>query len=192
MFRRSMIAALSVALAPGAFWFGQRDNRGSAALAGADAAPPEPTLASLRDEIEKLKQLVPDQAHAMQDVGCHFTNLWFAGQHENWPLAEFYFGETRSHLNWAVRLKPKRKDSQDREIDLVAILQAVETTPLKRLGEALAAKDRGGFEKAYRAMIEQGCYTCHKASDKPYLRPQVPQTPEAQVINFDPQAEWPK
>ena len=113
----------------------------------------------------------------MQDVSYHFTNLWFAGQQGNWPLAEFYFGETRSHLNWAVRLKPKRKDSQDREIDLIALLQAVETTPLKRLSEALAAKDQGGFDKAYRAMIEQGCYTCHKASDKPYLRPQVPQSP---------------
>lgn len=166
-------------------------DRGAVVLA-ADDKKSEPTLAQLQDEIEHLKQLLPDQAHAMHDVSYHFTNLWFAGKQENWPLAQFYFGETKSHLQWAVRLKPKRKDSQDREIDLIAILQAVETRPLKRLGEAPAAQDRGQFEKAYRATLEEGCYICHKAADKPYLRPQVPTLPEAHIINFDPQAAWPK
>jgi len=191
MSRRPIELTVACAVTAAACWL-LRPGDPSTLAQAADAAKSAPSLESLQQEIEHLKQLVPDQAHAMQDVSYHFTNLWFAGQQGNWPLAEFYFGETRSHLNWAVRLKPKRKDSQDREIDLIALLQAVETTPLKRLSEALAAKDQGGFDKAYRAMIEQGCYTCHKASDKPYLRPQVPQAPEVQVINFDPQAEWPK
>ncbi len=192
MRRQSTVIVIAVIVVLASSFFLCKTERGSVVLAAADAKKPEPTIAELRDEIELLKQLLPDQAHAMHDVSYHFTNLWFAGQHENWPLAEFYLGETKSHLRWAVRLKPKRKDSQDREIDLVAILQAVENTPLKQLGEALAAKDRGQFEKAYRFTIEEGCYLCHKASDKPYLRPQVPKLPEAHVINFDPQAEWPK
>jgi hypothetical protein len=173
-------------------FFSLRRTDHTAVALAADAKQPEPTLAQLRDEIEQLKQLLPDQAHAMQDVSYHFTNLWFAGQQQNWPLAEFYLGETKSHLRWAVRLKPKRKDLQDREIDLVAILQAVENTPLKQLTESLAAKNRDQFEKAYRTTLEEGCYLCHKASDKPYLRPQVPIQPEVYVINFDPQATWPK
>jgi cytochrome c553 len=37
----------------------------------------------------------------------------------------------------------------------------------------------------------EGCYTCHKASDKPYLRPRIPEAPEAKIINFDPAAVWP-
>ena len=40
-------------------------------------------VAQLRAEIERLKGLVPDQAHAMKDVGYHFANLWFAGQKAN-------------------------------------------------------------------------------------------------------------
>jgi hypothetical protein len=150
-----------------------------------------PDLESLAAEVEVLKGRLPDQSHAMADVGYQFGNLWFAGRKENWPLAEFYWKETRSHLAWAVRIIPKRKDSAGREIDLPAILQALENSPLKQLGEAIAAKDRPGFEKAYRFTLE-GCYACHKASDKPYLRPQVPDAPEVKVINFDPQADWPK
>ncbi|HKQ38917.1 MAG TPA: hypothetical protein VJ063_12635, partial [Verrucomicrobiae bacterium] len=37
-----------------------------------------PDVTALRAEMERLKGLVPDQSHAMSDVGDHFANLWFA------------------------------------------------------------------------------------------------------------------
>jgi hypothetical protein len=157
----------------------------------ASANRPTADLATIQADVERLKQVVPDQAHAMQDVGFHFSNLWFAGQHQHWELANFYWSETRSHLRWAVRIIPKRKDSAGREIDLEAILQAIENSPLKQLHDAIAAKDKAGFEKAYRFTLE-GCYSCHKASDKPFLRPQIPTQPETRTVNFDPNATWPQ
>lgn len=58
-----------------------------------NAAPPDAPgknlageITTLRTEIEHLKGLVPDQAHAMEDVGYHFANLWFAAEKRNWPL----------------------------------------------------------------------------------------------------------
>jgi len=86
---------------------------------------------------------------------------------------------------------PKRKDKAGQQIDLGAILQSVENSPLKDLEQAIKAKDGGAFDRAYRATLD-GCYSCHKASDKPFLRPRVPATPETPIINFDPQADWPK
>ena len=35
------------------------------------------------------------------------------------------------------------------------------------------------------------CYSCHKAADKPYLRPQIPTEPASRIMNFDPKANWP-
>src|SRR6476659_7561947 len=61
-------------------------------------------IAALRAEVERLKGMMPDQSHAMKDVGYHFANLWFAGKKQNWSLARFYLDETRSHLRWAVRI----------------------------------------------------------------------------------------
>src|SRR6185295_1108918 len=52
-------------------------------------------VVALQAEINRLKEMVPDQSHAMKDVGYHFANLWFAGQKKNWPLADFYWSETR-------------------------------------------------------------------------------------------------
>jgi hypothetical protein len=160
--------------------------------AHAQDAAPDPTsqIAALRAEVERLQKIVPDQAHAMHDVDYHFTNLWFAAGQSNWPLAQFYFNETRSHLRWAVRIIPVRKDNAGREIKLEEILQAVENSPLKQLEEAIKAQDAKGFDAAYEFMLSS-CYACHKASDKPYLRPRIPERPATTSINLDPHATWP-
>ncbi len=44
-------------------------------------------LAALRAEVAKLKANAPSQSHTMTDVGSHWTNLWFAVEKRNWPLA---------------------------------------------------------------------------------------------------------
>jgi hypothetical protein len=157
------------------------------AVSEAYAQPPS----NMAAEVELIKGRLPDQAHAMQDVGYHFSNTWFAGQHEHWELANFYLAETKSHLRWAVRIIPKRKDKAGQEIDLQSILQATENGPLTQLQEAIAAKDKDRFVAAYKFTLET-CYACHKASDKPFLRPQIPTQPETHIINFDPQVDWPK
>lgn len=145
----------------------------------------------LAAEIELIKSRLSDQAHAMQDVGYHFTNLWFAAKQNHWDLANFYLGETKSHLRWAVRIIPRRKDKAGQEINLEAILEATENGPLTQVQESIVAKDSDRFVKAYRFTLET-CYACHKTVDKPYLRLQIPTLPEVQVINFDPRADWPK
>jgi cytochrome c553 len=158
------------------------------AQAEAEAAPSNEELLA---RIEALETLAPDQAPIMADVGYHFGNLWFAGRAENWPLAEFYLAETGSHLRWAVRRIPIRKDAAGLEVNLGNIPEAFENSELAALKQAVAAHDGPGFERAYRQGLT-ACYTCHKASDKPYLRPRVPERPEAEILEFDPKADWPR
>ncbi len=165
------------------------------ASAGCDRAAPaaaqaQPTREELIKRIEALEGLLPSQSHMMADVGYHFSNLWFAGKAENWPLADFYLAETKSHLRWAVRRIPVRKDNQGKDVNLANILEAFENSQLNELKQAVDRKDRQTFEAVYRASLTS-CYSCHKASDKPYLRPRVPERPEASLINFDPKADWP-
>jgi hypothetical protein len=148
-------------------------------------------LPALQTDVQQLKDKAADQAHAMVSVAYHFNNMWFAAEAKNWPLAEFYWNETRSHLRWAVRIIPVRKDKAGYEIKLAEILDAMENTPLKQLQEAIAAQDHEKFVAAYKFSLET-CYACHKASDKPFLKPQIPDRPAEPTINFDPQADWPK
>jgi cytochrome c553 len=157
---------------------------------------PSPAAASetadddLAARVKALEDLLPSQSHLMADVGDHFTNLWFAGRSRNWPLADFYFGETRQHLHWAVRRIPIRKDLQGKDVNLVNILDAFEKSQLAQLKKTIDSKDQSAFEIQYRESLT-ACYSCHKAADKPYLRPQVPAEPASKIINFDPSARWP-
>ena len=90
----------------------------------ARAADDAAEIAKLKAELEQLKGRLPSQSHAMMDVDYHLANLWFAGQSKNWPLAQFYLDETRSHLRWAVRIIPVRRILGG-EVDLRGLLEEI-------------------------------------------------------------------
>jgi hypothetical protein len=154
------------------------------------AASSQTTPEDLAARVKAIEDLIPSQSHMMADVGDHFTNLWFAGRAENWPLADFYLSETKSHLRWAIRRIPIRKDTQGRDVNLGNILEAFENSQLTQLKTTIAGKNKAGFEKIYKVSLTI-CYACHKAVDKPCLRPQIPTEPASRIINFDPKADWP-
>lgn len=160
---------------------------GFAAAATAPARAQQPTsgteasqLAELKAEVEALTRNLPSQSHTMADVEYHFTNLWFAGRNGDWDLAGFYLNETRSHLEWTVRLHPVRRVSTG-EFDLRPMLETVEKAGLAPIKAAIGARDGAAFEKAYRQMLNE-CYACHTAAEKPYLRPEIPQTPASHLM----------
>jgi len=151
--------------------------------ADAGAAAKVDDVAALKTEVARLKGMVTDQSHVMADVSYHYCNLWFAGQGENWPLAQFYCDETRSHLKWAVRVIPVRKDRDGREVDLRAILDALEQTTLKDLDAAVKSKDKEKFTVAYKAQLEN-CMACHRAVSKEYIVLHLPERPDAGMVEF--------
>jgi hypothetical protein len=157
---------------------------GAAAQQGAAPAPASDDVAALRAEIERLKSIVPGQAFAMTQVAYNFNNLWFAAHAENWPLAQFYFNETRVRLRGALRITPVRKISTG-DLELQPFLDSLERDSLAKLGEAVAAKNVAQLEGVYRTTLE-GCHACHAASEKAYLELQVPTAPAEPMIQFAP------
>jgi len=164
---------------------------GSRATSAADAGGARDDLDALRADIARLKTNAPSQSHTMSDVGSHWTNLWFAAEKKNWPLAMFYFEESRQHILWTIRLRPVRKGPDGNDVNLVPIFESIDTSAFKMVADAIQAKDSTAFAAAYRVTLES-CYACHKASGKPYLRPVVPTEPAQSIINFDGAATWPQ
>jgi hypothetical protein len=109
----------------------------------------------------------------MIDVGQHFTGLWFAVKQKNWALARFMFDETKSHLRWGVRVRPVRRLSTGKDLELQGILEGVENGVLDKLENAVASKDMMAFQRSYRKTVD-ACNACHQAAEKPYLRVHVP------------------
>jgi hypothetical protein len=191
--RRRSITRIGIAVfaTAGLVWLFWHNAHGAAETV-AEAPKPAPTaetsseVVALKAEIERLKGIMPDQGHAMKDVAYHFANLWFAAQKNNWPLAEFYWAETRAHLRWAVRIIPVRKDPQGNDIRLADILDAIEKTALEEIHKTIREQNGARFPAVYTQMLES-CYACHVAAGKPFLRLQIPQQPEVPIIRFDPE-----
>ena len=177
---RRLIAALCFA----ALAAGSSLSRAQAPAAGIVQTPDAAAdVESLKSEIEALHRLVPDQAHIMADVDYHFSNLWFAARNANWALAEFYLGETRSHLTWAVRSRPVRKLASGADLELPPILMAVLSGGATDIKNAIDKKDVRAFATAYKGMMGQ-CYGCHVAIEKPYLRLHIPESPGTRMIDL--------
>ena len=179
-------AVLGALVGAGAVEYRHRGDVGAAPVAkeGGD-------LDALRSDVARLKANAPSQSHSMSDVGYHWTNLWFAGEKKNWPLATFYFDETRQHILWTIRLRPVRKGADGKDVNLVPIFEGIDTSAFKVMADAIQKQDAQAFVAAYRTTLE-ACYGCHKASGKPYLRPTIPAAPAQAIINFDPAATWPR
>jgi trans-aconitate methyltransferase len=161
----------------------------TAVLAKAGDAPPD--LEALNADVTRLKGVVPSASVAMADVGFHFGNLWFAGQRQNWPLATYYFNESRNHIRWLVRITPMPKGPTGELVDLQGIFDGIDTSVLKDLKDTIDKKDSARFAAAYRQTLE-ACYSCHKAVGRAYLRPMIPTAPQLTIINLDPAATWPQ
>jgi len=128
---------------------------------------------------------------AMADVGFHWSNLWFAGQSGNWPLAGYYFSEARNHIRWLTRINPMPKGPDGMPVDVKGIFDGIDTSTLAAVKAAIDKKDGKEFETAYRGALES-CYQCHKAVGRPYLRPMIPKALPQTIINLDARANWPQ
>ena len=127
----------------------------------------------------------------MSDVGYHWTNLWFAAEKKNWPLAMFYFQEARSHILWTIQLRPVRKGPDGNDVNLVPIFESIDTSAFASVANAIQTQNAAAFAAAYRETL-QACYGCHKTNGLAYLRPEVPTEPAQSIINFDGSATWPQ
>ena len=137
------------------------------------------------DPIEQLRALLPSQSHAMMDVEYNFTNLWFAARASNWPLATFYLNESRSHVQWTVRLRPVRKLASGADLDLKPLQESFERAGVDAIRATLEKKDKKAFESAYRNALGL-CHACHIAAEKPFLHPDIPKQPASRLIRMEP------
>jgi hypothetical protein len=182
------IVVLACGLAVGTVVRGQ-----APAPAGRAATEPPPDLKTLQADLERLKALVPSNSHIMMDVQWHWTNLWFAGQAKNWPLALYQFNEARGHIQWLIKKSPIiRSSGPNREdVDIEGIFGGIDTSSLADVKTAIDMKDGVKFAAAYKTMLES-CYSCHKSVGRPYIRPMIPKTQSQSIMNMDPNADWPK
>jgi hypothetical protein len=186
--RRAVLAALVIGAIIGGmaveYWLTRTVSTPNAQTA---AAPTGDVAADLA----YLKSVLPTQSHTMTSVGYHWANLWFAAEKKNWPLARFFFDESRSHMRWTILIRPVRQLPGGGTVDVKGLFTAFDMSAMATVQLAIEDQNHAEFVTAYKQALD-GCHSCHTASAMPYLRPVVPTVPPSTLISFDPTAKAPE
>src|SRR5215471_10106081 len=113
-------------------------------------------LTALNNDVARLKSIVPSNSHIMEDVSFHYSNLWFAGQKKNWPLAMFYYNESRNHIRWLLQKSPTTKTPEGEVVNLQGIFDGIDTSSLAMLKKSIEDKNLEDFTAKYKLMLD-GC-----------------------------------
>jgi len=145
-------------------------------------------LNALNSDVARLKSITPSNSHIMEDVSFHYSNLWFAGQKKNWPLAMFYYNETRNHIRWLLAKSPTTKTPEGEVVNLQGIFDGLDTSSLPMLKKSIEDKSIDEFTSTYKLMLD-GCYSCHKSAGRLYLRLVIPTSPPQSIISYSPETK---
>lgn len=123
---------------------------------------------------------VPGLGEFMSAIQLRHAKLWFAGQANNWELADYELDEMKEVLEDAAKFNPNYK-----KLPIAAMIKANMETPLADLAKAIGAKDSSRFAKAFDVLTE-ACNTCHAGTQRGFIRMQRPTAPPVSNQVFAP------
>jgi hypothetical protein len=115
---------------------------------------------------------VPGLGEMMSLQQMRHVKLWFAGQAENWELADYEVDELGEGFDDIVKFHPTHKDSPVAPKDAIPRMLA---QPLKDLRAAIEKKDATTFVQAYDSLTA-ACNNCHQATNFTFNAVQTPAT----------------
>lgn len=129
---------------------------------------------SLKHEIEEAYK--PGFGDFMSSLQVHHGKLWFAGQNQNWELADFEIHEIEEAIEDIRKYQKDRKESQ--------MMTMIEPS-LERIEVAIDQKDPVLFKKEYIELTNT-CNSCHRSTDHGFIVVKSPDSPPFSNQKFKP------
>jgi hypothetical protein len=108
--------------------------------------------------------------HTMVEVGYRFSELYWAGEDENWDYAEYQAEEMEEALELGIARRPNRGESAEMFFPA-----------LKRVESSIEARNLADFRVAFQGLTN-ACNTCHQAEDKGFLHVGAPSVRLSSII----------
>ena len=133
---------------------------------------PGNNIAVLQQRIDSLqKQLAatyrPGLGEFMTGIQLHHEKLWFAGEAQNWKLADFEIHEIMESLDDIKAFAADRPEVKS----LPMILPAIDS-----VNNAIVKKDPALFKNAY-VLLTNICNNCHRATQHEFNIITIPTVP---------------
>lgn len=127
--------------------------------------------------LEKQEEEHYELAVAMSRMQTYMQKLHFAGQHENWKLAQFYTHELEETMEDIIKHKV-----MDDGKDISDLVSKMAFPNIEKLEKTIKSEDKVSFVEGYQLLL-RSCNNCHIASNHEFIKIMTPKNEEA--INQD-------
>lgn len=133
----------------------------------------------LQKRIDSLEKKLADTyrpglGEFMSIIQVHHAKLWFAGQNQNWKLADFEINEIRESVAGIQQYCTDRPESKS--IGMI-------DQPIKSVINAIQQKDTALFKPGF-VLLTATCNNCHKATSHEFNVIKIPDYPPFSNQNF--------
>jgi hypothetical protein len=97
----------------------------------------------------------PGFGEFMSNIQTHHSKLWFAGQNQNWKLAEFEVHEIMEAIEDIQKFQTERKESK-----MIRMINPA----LDSMNNAIQQKNSTLFKSSY-ALLTNTCNNCHRTTE---------------------------
>ena len=127
---------------------------------------------SLKTRIDSLETKFaqtykPGLGEFMSSIQIHHAKLWFAGENQNWPLANFEMGEIKESLEDISTYCADRPETQ--KISMI-------NPALDSISNAIQAKNPQLFKSGF-ILLTATCNNCHQATQHAFNVIKIPDNP---------------
>ena len=127
---------------------------------------------TLQQQVDSLKQELthtykPGLGEFMSGIQVHHAKLWYAGEAQNWALAEFELGEITEDLEAIKEYCPDRP-----EVKSITMIDPV----IERISAVIKKKDAQLFKTNF-ILLTNTCNNCHTATHHEFNVIKIPDTP---------------
>lgn len=127
-------------------------------------------------EVKLANTYKPGFGDFMGSIQAHHAKLWFAGQNENWELADFEVHELMEAIEDIQEYHAGREETK-----LIGMIEP----GIESIDKAIEQKDPALFESGYN-MLTISCNQCHQALDYDYIRIKTPDSSPFSNQDFRP------
>lgn len=139
-------------------------------------------LSKMQAQIDNLQNKVNDSykpglGEFMSSIQVHHNKLWFAGQSENWKLADFEIHEIQEAIEDIQKYETEREESKK-----IGMIEPA----LDSVINAIKQKKSALFKSSYVSLTNT-CNNCHRATDFEFNQVKIPTAPPFTNQVFDQQ-----
>jgi hypothetical protein len=129
------------------------------------------TIDSLQKKLNDTYK--PGFGEFMSGIQVHHAKLWFAGENQNWPLADFEIHEIQESLDDIKKFCSDRPETKS--IGMIDL-------PIDSIANAIQQKDQELFKKSF-ILLTNTCNNCHRATEHAFNVVMIPN--DLPVVNQD-------